>query len=132
MAYITFDQSTRPMVYAVVAPIEPTQEQWAAFMRDFAELLSGDAPFAILFDLTHAKLVSMSMIQEFASFMKTHDESLKKKIIASAVVSASVLVRSLLDIIFTFRKPAKPNIVTKHVDKATTFLVNACQEAGAL
>jgi hypothetical protein len=128
--YVTFDQSTRPLIYTVIHPVEPTQEVWDAFLVDFEVLLKSDAPFAILFDLTHAKLITMHMVHQLASFMKSHDALLKKSIIASAVLSNSAVVRGLLEVVFKIRKPAKPNIVTKHTEKATNFLIKACQEAG--
>lgn len=130
--YLTFDQSTRPLIHAYIHPIEPTQDQWNAFMTEFDDLLNGDQPFAILFDLSHAKLVSMSMVHQFATFMKAHDEQFKQKIIASAVLSNNTLVRGILDILFTIRKPSKPNIVTKNSAKASSFLIDACREAGVI
>ncbi len=130
--YVTFDQSTRPLVYAVINPIEPTQAIWDAFMQDFEALLRREEPFAILFDLTQAKLISMGMVQQLAGFMKANDALLKSRIIASAVLSNSTLVRGILDILFAIRKPSKPNIVTKHSEKATEFLINACKEVGAI
>lgn len=130
MSYITFDQSTQPLIHAVIHPVEPTQLDWDAFLQQFEAFLQGAEPFAILFDLTHAKLISMSMVQQLAAFMKSHDALLKEKIIASAVLSNNVLVRGILDILFKIRKPAKPNIVTKHTEKASTFLFNECKKLG--
>jgi hypothetical protein len=103
---------------------------WDAFLIDFETLLNQETPFAILFDLTHAKLISMNMVQQLASFMKSHDELIKKSIIASAVLSNNALVRGLLEVVFKIRKPVKPNIVTKHTDKASNFLIKACKDAG--
>jgi hypothetical protein len=130
--YVTFDQSTRPLIYTVIHPVEPTQAVWDAFLVDFENLLNQDEPFAILFDLTHAKLITMHMVQQLAAFMKSHDALLKKSIIASAVLSNNALVRGLLDVVFKIRKPVKPNIITKHTEKATNFLIKACEEAGVV
>lgn len=132
MSYIVFDLSTKPLVHTVIHPVDPTQEQWDQFLRDFQNILENHEPVAILFDLSQAKLVSMSMVQQFAAFMKTHDEKLKTQIIASAVVSPSIMVRGLLDIIFTIRAPAKPNLVTKNINKATEFLIDECKQVGVL
>lgn len=132
MSYIVFDQSTKPLIHVFINPVDPTQEQWNQFMKDFQSLLEQKEPVAILFDLTQAKLVSMAMVQQFGNFMKTHDAKLKSQIIASAVVSSSMLVRGFLDIIFTFRKPSKPNIVTKDIQEASAYLIEACNRAGAL
>jgi hypothetical protein len=129
-SYITFDQSTKPLIHAVVHPVEAEQKDWDAFLEQFKSFLDGQEPFAILFDLTHAKLISMSMVQQLAAFMKANDLLLKEKIIASAVLSNNVLVRGILDILFKIRKPSKPNIVTKHTEKASTFLFNECKKLG--
>jgi len=128
--YVTFDQSAAPLIYAVIHNVEPTQTIWDAFLVDFEAFLTNQEPFAIMFDLTHAKLISMHMVNQLAAFMKSQDQLLKNKIIASAVLSNNALVRGILDIAFKIRKPSKPNIITKHTEKASKFLIHACQAAG--
>jgi hypothetical protein len=43
-----------------------------------------------------------------------------------------MLVRGLLDVVFSIRKPSKPNIVTKHSQKASNFLIEACRQSGVV
>lgn len=107
--FMAYDVSEWPYVTAVVKPVYPDTAMFQAHLDCFSELLRRGEKFVIMFDLENGKMPSMELLRQLAAFMHDHRPHIEANLVASAVVTTSMIVHGALKILFTLKKPVKPN-----------------------
>lgn len=120
--FITYDVSEWPLVKCVVHPIDPSPEVFDAHLQCFRALLHRDEKFTLMFDLSNACIVSMSHMKVQAQFMEDMKPKIVENLVASAIVSGSMLVRGLITMLFNIKKPSRPNKTFDGQEKARAWL----------
>lgn len=121
--FIVYDTAQWPLVHATVKSMPNlSMTHFRAHLHCFAELLSRDTPFYILFDLREASLIPMDFVSEQAEFMKEQQPNIARNLISSAIVSDSWFIRSGLDILFAIKKPTRPNKTFTEMHEAVAWM----------
>ena len=117
---ISIDQQSDLILIGVSAPV--TSNDFVSYTQKFSSIISNNTNLYILIDLTLLNDVPFQFIINQSQFMKKIHHQIKKSIIASTVVISNSKILNLLEVLFTFRKPVSPNLITRnHVD-AIAFL----------
>jgi hypothetical protein len=107
--FMVYDVSEWPFVKAVAEPVYPDPVVFQAHLDCFSELLHRGEKFVMMFDLDAGKMPSMDLLKQLAAFMQDHRPQIEANLVASAVVTRSMVVHGALKILFTLKKPVKPN-----------------------
>ena len=107
--FMQYSVTEWPFVTARAKPIYPDPETFQAHLDCFSELLHRGDKFVILFNLNEGKMPSMDLLKQLAAFMENHRPQIEANLVASAVVTTSMVVHGGLKILFTLKKPVKPN-----------------------
>jgi len=117
---ISIDQQSDLILIGVSAAV--TSNDFVSYTQKFSSIISNNTNLYILIDLTLLNDVPFQFIINQSQFMKKIHHQIKKSIIASTVVISNSKILNLLEVLFTFRKPVSPNLITRnHVD-AIAFL----------
>ena len=127
--FMEYDVSEWPYVKAVVKPVYPDPDTFQAHLDCFSELLTRGEKFVMMFDLELAKMPSMALLHQLASFMQQHRPHIEANLIASAVVTSSLMVQGALKILFTLKQPVRPNMSFSAQAEAKDWLGKRWTEA---
>ncbi len=94
-----------------------------AFKNIFEECLKGK-PFGVIFDLSDVESAPSSFIIEQAKYMSEKESIVKKKLIATSIITSAKWMQTLLNGLFMVRKPIVPNIVVPGYEEGAEFVTD--------
>lgn len=81
--------------------------------------------FKIIFDLSEASIYDALYCSEQVKYMTDNEENTKIYIDSTAIIVQNSIIQNLLELlVFSIKKPIKPNLITKNINDAYTFLIN--------
>ena len=107
--FVVYDLSEWPLVKCTLDAIVPHPDEFDAHLECFRLLLHKDQDFMIMFDLTNAKTVPLQIIKKQADFLQKFQPKIKDNLVATSIVTSSNIVQGILQMLFTIKKPSKPN-----------------------
>jgi hypothetical protein len=117
---ISIDLQSDLILIGVSAPI--TSDDFISYTNKFSSILASNSNLYILIDLTSLNDVPFHFIINQSQFMKKIHQHVKQNVVASTVVISNSKILNLLEILFTFRKPVSPNLITRNHVEAIAFL----------
>ncbi|MEW5850924.1 MAG: STAS/SEC14 domain-containing protein [Myxococcota bacterium] len=97
--YHHFDTAQWPLAIVTLTG-KPTDEQFAAYVRDLSALVKRPGPSAIVVDATQAPQLSPGQRESMGKAIKDHAEDLQLNVRGVAYVFSSALQRFVLSSIF--------------------------------
>lgn len=99
-----------------------TFEDVQGFDEFFNRFLNGSVPFKVFFDLRKLKSAPMDVIKSLVKHMVSFESRATEKVVATSVLVGSKPIESVLNLLFSFRKPTTPTKVTSTLEEACEFL----------
>lgn len=99
-----------------------TDAEFDDHLRQFEELLAGDEPFRIIYDMRDVPMIPMSMLSKQIDMLKRNKSRIQKTLDCSAIVITNRLVHFLLDALFKVYKFTKPNKVFETIEDARAWV----------
>lgn len=91
------------------------------FSTFFDKYLYGDESFKVFFDLRTAETPPTSVISALSKYMISCEKVSANRVIASAIL-VNDTIKNILNLLFTFQKPASPTKITSNIETACEFL----------
>lgn len=92
------------------------------FGQFFNNHLGGSTKFRVLYDLREVENASMSVVTALAQYIVKFEQKSKEKVLGSSILVYGAVVENLLRLVFSFKEPTTPYIVTADLQKACEFL----------
>lgn len=117
---ITFDESAWPIVTITMVGASSTEE-FEAYLARRARLLERGARHCTILDASRAAVPAMAQRIRQASWIRSHEQLLRRHSAGIAYVFESSAFRFVLSSIFVLSPPPSPYIVTASVDEALSW-----------
>lgn len=111
MKYADLDFSHNPIVIVRVNPIDPSEQQFEAYLQDLTKLAHEMKHGVLIFQISKAKLLSAEKRIKIGNWIKTNADVMKKNMYGVCYVNTSFLAMTILKGIFLINKPPIPYAV---------------------
>lgn len=88
----------------------------------FEKYLHGNTPFKLLVDLRAETSASLKLIKKFASKMIEYENHSIDKVLITVIMIDNMLVKNLLKLLFSIKKPITPTEIVSSVEDCCKFL----------
>jgi hypothetical protein len=93
-------------------------EKFKIYFNEFLELES----FTVCFDLSNVSSVNTTLMLQMIKYISEKEVVAKKKMICTAILINSVLIKNVLDAFFSLKSPISPNLTCQIKDEAIEFI----------
>lgn len=104
----------------VSSPI--TELDFNKYIELLSSILYKRERFYLLINLTQMEEIPYRFILGQGMYMKRMSKWVEKYLGASSIIYKSKVTANLLDLLFTIKKPIRPNIITRNPEEALDFL----------
>jgi len=129
VAPVTMDDSLWPLVVARYVGT-PTLAQFEEGLEKRAAFLRRDEPHLILVDAIRGDMLPAEHRQRQVEWMVQYEELIRQKLLGTAYVTDSALIRLTLSTIFYFKSPAYPYVIAPSLERGVEWLARKMDEAG--
>ena len=92
------------------------------FGNSFKEHLQGERQFKMFVDLRELSDAPIKVLKYIANYMTKYETQALEKVLGTAILVKSTAIEHLVNLVFTFKKPATPTLVTSTLNEACEFL----------
>tara|TARA_B110001452_G_scaffold263316_1_gene264582 strand:- start:889 stop:1275 length:387 start_codon:yes stop_codon:yes gene_type:complete len=124
----TWEFYEKDVVKVTLKNSSPTTQQFEQFLQRILITIRRAERLGIVFDGAQIPSVTMSQVMAVVKFMKEHKNDIRDKFFASAIVIGSLLVDAALRFAFKLQPPSAPNLITRSVQEAMTFVSTAAEK----
>ena len=105
---------------SVSSPI--TELDFNKYIEQLSSILYKRKHFYLLIDLTQMEEIPYRFILGQGMYMKRMSKWVQKYLGASSIIFKSKVTANLIDLLFTIKKPVRPNLLTRDPTEALNFL----------
>lgn len=111
MKYADLDFTYEPIVIARINPIEPSEQQFEAYLQDLTKVAKEMKNGVLVFQISNAKFLPSEKRIKIGNWIKTHTEIMKKNMCGVCYINTSFLPMTILKGILLVNKPPVPYTV---------------------
>ncbi|HYO73794.1 MAG TPA: hypothetical protein VEU33_47785 [Archangium sp.] len=125
----TFDDSRWPLLHLWLPGTLPSHGQEAC-LTTLADYLGRGEKFFLLVDLSRIGLVPIEQRWRQVEWLEQHERALRERVVGSAIILVSPIVRLSLSAILFFKPLPVPLATFPHLTAAEAWAAERLQEAG--
>lgn len=122
--YAEIDSSEFPIVEVVFTGEAVNAENFTMYLDELKQSYEREQPIVIVFDATKAVFPGMSYQKMQAQWLKENEQLMKNYCRGTAYVIPNLIIRNVLNAIFTFQKQPVPYRVCSNYMEAITCVKN--------
>lgn len=98
------------------------KEDFKKYEIKMDELYNKKKNFYLIFDLLEVGNVNLGLVFKQAKYMMERTELNKKFLVGSVILVKSTVVKGIINMIFSIKKPVSPNLVTDSFQSGLEYL----------
>ncbi|MCZ8215885.1 MAG: hypothetical protein O9262_06570 [Cyclobacteriaceae bacterium] len=121
MKYADLDFSHHPHVIVRVNPIDPTEQQFEAYLEELTKVAHTMKNGVLIFEISQAKFLPSEKRIKIGNWLKTHAETVKKNMYGLCYVNNAFIPMTILKGILLVNKPPVPYTVVSSASEALAW-----------
>lgn len=122
-AYARFEvRASTSVVICTLGPQVPTMDDVVDLFANLRSLMQRRQKFRMVFDSTEATTVPMAIARRVSAWMSDNEPLIRDWWMGTGIVITSPVIRGLLNVIFTIKKPISPYKITSTLEEAVAFV----------
>ena len=116
------DKSNKPYIKIKAIDNIPSREDWNEYKRQYVKIFEEEDQFYLLFDTSCLFGLPLNWVKEKAALLQALKPITERKLIGSAVIVNSTIIRGMLRILLTLYPTVRPNKLVTCEDEGMIFL----------
>lgn len=110
------------IVICTIGAQVPTMDDAAELFANLRSLMERQQKFRMIFDSTEATTVPMAIARRVSTWMTDNEPLIRDWWMGTGIVITSPVIRGLLNVIFTIKRPISPYKITSTLPEAIAFV----------
>ncbi len=123
----TFDTNNWPLI-KIIFKNTFNEEEYDLYTKCFQICLNDakkiNKQISLILDVRNLGIQSPKLLYKQINFLIENDDLISEVVNSSIILISNSLSKTLIDFIFRFKKPKKPNLITDDIDEGMDFLKN--------